>query len=860
MAENKTPEQLKAEAEAIANLDKVLKSYTDTVNKSLTLEQRRNDILGKKKQNLEQVITALENEIDISIKAIDYLQIESDQRDILLEKRINALEVQQRRDAINREVYQKEIDLLKELKKVDDESTASYVKNLEKKIRSLDRNSESVAENIKAQQELAAGIEGVTGALLGFIGISNRSNGAISQLTRGMKGLLKNASKAGGGVKGFLSALKGGLGGILSFSNILINVVATLAEVAFNLDRVSRQLIGVSRNIEEANKLANNLIEANRATGISFSTLSTATRTAADSFKGFGLVASNVQSRIAALGAQTELLGGSVQGTSVILDSLFREGRIREIDNIEMAFKSLSVRLQELGVFPSQLQKDFLSLIPTMAMFGTHATANIARVSLMAQKAGVEAGVITQFAENFAGYSDAAKAAQLINATFGMPVIQDPQALVRTFYQGGPDAVVEEISRALQRSGATLGEGGERAAKIRLLSQLAGNPQDAVRMFEGMMGGSVQLTDAERSIIGLQPSEVAAGRFDEMAGRAIPIEEQVRNLVETAALQTLDGMFGGTDGPLGALSRGGDELIRQLRDAMGGPASELSTSMGGLNTSVGELNQTIKTAAGIKDTVKSVAAPVVAGMAGGGMTGAALTAGADLIGMETGDAARLQTERVALSGLKLAKDSGKLADTAMKLGAVATSSTGIKAKAAEIGFSATMKTGAFMSGKQVAKAIPLVGSGLSFASAGGNYMDAFDELLAGNVGRAIGYAGLAKANLVSGVAKFIPGLGTAAGLGIDAATLGGQLALDMTSETSQVNEAANASFASTVPQAQGAAQPSSQDVNVSLDGAELKLVLDDGKSFNAHIQQESINGINNKFDLRKTGHRLGPML
>ena len=78
----------------------------------------------------------------------------------------------------------------------------------------------------------------------------------------------------------------------------------------------------------------------------------------------------------------------------------------------------------------------------------------IAQVSAVAAKARVDVGSITAFADNFAGFRDAQKAAQTINAIFQKPVIRDPAELVRLFFTEGPAAVTAYVqNKVLETTG-----------------------------------------------------------------------------------------------------------------------------------------------------------------------------------------------------------------------------------------------------------------------------------------------------------------------------------------------------------------------------------------------------------------------
>ena len=158
-----------------------------------------------------------------------------------------------------------------------------------------------------------------------------------------------------------------------------------------------------------------------------------------------------------------------------------------------------------------------------MAIFGSSAAANIAKVSFMAKKMKVDVGTITGIAERFSGYSDAARSAQAINALFGKPVIRNPAELVTAFYTLGEGGVVQLVQQKLIESGVEIDtDSAAGRAQLRFLSQQFGvTGQDALRIFGAGEVMSAEEAEAFGKATGqtATPADTAAAvaQFDRLA-------------------------------------------------------------------------------------------------------------------------------------------------------------------------------------------------------------------------------------------------------------------------------------------------------------------------------------------------------
>jgi hypothetical protein len=470
MAEEFDPSKIEEVTEA-------LKEYKKVVQDTLELEGDR-----KKEQRefydslLEQLIenrTKLQDEINATNNLIAQdLQALRD-----AESKGRDLRAEQMRE--NLSIYRARLDLLEEIKKADEEQN------------------EQIEESVERQKK----------ALSGFAGVFSNMGDSV----------FASAAKT-------VAAMK-----LLGME--VPNIFGKAREAFTVLDDARRELIPFSKTIADANDLQNQLAARFEKSRIPITDLGQAAQNAAGDFSLFATESATVQSEIATFTAQLGLLG--VQGGGSMIESIIADTGVEGAKNAIGVLKGLTVQMKELGVTPVKFFNDFQKLIPQFAMFGEAAAMNIAKVSYMAQKMKVDVGTITGFADNFKGYTGAARAAQRINAVFGMNIIDNPAELVRTFYTTGPSGVAMLVKQKILESGIDIEAmlaGPAGAAKLGALSPILGDPQGAGRFLRAEIGAE-DLAD-----IGLGAS---AKDFDKNIAGIIPQSKQIEALAENMAVTLL---------------------------------------------------------------------------------------------------------------------------------------------------------------------------------------------------------------------------------------------------------------------------------------------------------------------------------
>lgn len=314
------------------------------------------------------------------------------------------------------------------------------------------------------------------------------------------------------------------------------------------LDDARRELIPFSRTVAEANDLQNSLAERFAATRIPITDLGDAAQKASSDFSMFSVQGAEVQSRIAGFAAQLTKLG--VQGGGSLIESIIADTGVENARSAIGVLEGLTMQMKELGVTPQQLFNDFNKLIGSFAMFGEAAATNIAKVSFMAQDMRVDVGTLTGFADNFSGYTGAARAAQRINAVFGANIIDNPAELVRTYYTSGAPGVALLVKQKLVDSGIDIAaalEGPAGAARAAALQPLLGDPQQARRFL-------LAETDTEtiEAIGAGQPADFTKA-FADFVTSTLTQAKQIEGLSENMAVSLLKEMVGVSLGATGVI-------------------------------------------------------------------------------------------------------------------------------------------------------------------------------------------------------------------------------------------------------------------------------------------------------------------
>lgn len=350
-------------------------------------------------------------------------------------------------------------------------------------------------------------------------------------------------------------------------------------EYAVGLDDARRSIIPYATSIERANELQNQLASVAGKTKIPLSDLGNSVSQVSSDFGLFSVQSLEAQAAIVGFQAQMKAMG--VEGGSAIIESLISEGGFEDAEKAIDMFKGLTGQMMQLGLTPVKLKEDYDKLIGTFSMFGNQAALNIAKVSFMAEKAKVDTGAITGFADNFKGYSQAAQTAQTINATFGAPIITDPAELVRTFYTAGPAGALQLVKAKIAESGLDLEQllaGGAGAARLQMLSQLGFGSAQAARRLLTTDQTQAELDQINQGVMpGTPEAEAARKAFDRAQIEALNQEEVIKAATEQATIVAMEKGLGVMLGDFGKLF---NRLTESIEKFTTGPLTDAAIKMG----------------------------------------------------------------------------------------------------------------------------------------------------------------------------------------------------------------------------------------------------------------------------------------
>ncbi len=421
---------------------------------------------------------------------------------------------------------------------------------------------------------------------------NNRFLNAFGRVREGLRGAFDDIDA------GALKAMGAALGLLGLFGAKAPKFGDMFSEFAVSLDDARRSIVPFATSIKDANILQNQFKDISATTQIPITELGDTVGSAAGQFRMFALMTQGAQANLVGFHAQMKNMG--VETGSSIIESLMSDSGVQSSDDAIDIFKALTVQMKELGVMPQTLASDYNKLIGTFAMFGDAAGMNIAKVSYQAQKAKVDTGAITGFADNFKGYSDAGRTAQTINAIFGRKIIDNPAELVSVFYTGGPAAALELVKRKIVSSGIDIEEmlgGAAGAARLQMLAQLGfGSAQAAKRVLTTdttiSPGDQASLDSAME---GGPPGQNLQARFDALAQEMLTQQERLNQMNEQLATELFE-RAGFSLGEFGIMFDGMLETVRKgffdkggLLDQFSAGLGKVIPGLGGVDPDTGEM-------------------------------------------------------------------------------------------------------------------------------------------------------------------------------------------------------------------------------------------------------------------------------
>jgi len=441
------------------------------------------------------------------------------------------------------------------------------IKLIDQKIAALSAQDEAQAQSLRAQREAYSELKDLSMEQASTMQESLETQSQAFDISKEeMEAFAKTVESAFSTVADAVMDNLGGIAaGLALFKLDLLPTLDDLKKFAIDMDDARRGIIPFVSTIGKATESQKALAEQSARTRIPIGQLISEINPLSSEFRKLNMESPASIANLATFSAQMEKLGAE-KGLGQIIESMVTDQGLESIEDATMQFGALTMQMRELGVTPKELTEDFGKLIPTFAMFGTSATGNMAQVSLMAKNMKVGTEAITGFADNFSGYGSAAKASQTINAVFGRSVINDPAELVRVYYTQGPSGVLQMVQNRMQASGADIDlESAAGRAQVKALVDAGlGNQQDVIRMLRGEAispGEKDKIDDATApGAIDTPELKALAGQFDSLTQATVTLGDQMTSLNESIMAGGLDkiGLGFGEIGPIG------DNIIGQF--------------------------------------------------------------------------------------------------------------------------------------------------------------------------------------------------------------------------------------------------------------------------------------------------------
>ncbi len=680
------------------------------------------DRLVKQKEvqaNIEEILT--ETNRDVRMAAIDLMEQEA--------KLLN------QKNKITSTAYKNQLDLAKELRKVTNDSSDEAFKALQKRLKEQEKLTKVTEKHTKAMIAGTKAGAGMASGMAKFIGIAGEADTVVGQLVgsinvfdKGMRGAFKGL---GGVASGFAKDFKKNFNFTNTFAFLInnqIEVGLAFHQMRTELSKATGAGFEYSHSIEDAQKRSAKL-------GITLATATQSTAALYDEFERFTTYSRDTRTDVVDLTSKLQEVGISASTSARALNFMVTELNQSLPEAMDQMREFAEVG-QQMGIPPRELADTYVQLMPQLSIFGQRSKQVFNDAAIFSKKLGLSvgetAGDIIGLSDRLGTFEGAAKGVAAINIAMGGSFINAFDLAMKK--SEGPVQQLYYLRDAIQASGKSLDDLGV-FAKEYLEDEL------------GTRFGKLQAL--------LQGEEIDEATIKT---EALTLEEQVA--INTTAMQKLQSATEADTTALAATEKA---------------FSEGTTKMSGLIDAIGGLKTVL------------IASSVISGL-GSAISGLrALQSGGGLRGFLDGAIQRQSaTGRDALARVNLfpankgvVPGKGPIPGGGSGMGAPAAKATVaalgagaskevIEAAAEEVveetlekaGQNVAKKAaqeGAEMAGKSLLKKIPLIGAGM------GLFFGAQRALMGDYVGAAM--------EVASGAASTIPGIGTAASLGIDSALI-----------------------------------------------------------------------------------------
>ena len=677
------------------------------------------DRLVKQKEvqaNIEEILAETNREVRMA--AIDLMVKEAD---MLKEK-----------NKITDTAYKNQIELAAELRKITNDSSDEAFRALKKRLKEQEKLNKSIEKQTKAMIAGTKAGAGMASSMAKFLGVAGEQETVFGQLTESINVFDKGFK---GAFKGATSVLKGfgkEFGKNFNMASSLSFLFNTQMEVTLGFDMMYSEF---QRSTGASERFMHGIERANDEMYHFGITLEDATDATQNLFTGFGLfttLAEDTRQPLVNLVSLLDKVGVSAATSTQFLQISVTELGL-SIPEAVVQLKELDETMRGLGMNTGEVVDTFVQLTPQLSIFGNKQKQVFMEAAKFAKGLGVNvnegANAIVRLSDRLGTFEGAAQGVAALNISLGGSFVNAfDLAMAKS---KGPMAQLNMMRDAIEASGKNLDELGVREKEF-LQDELG----ERFGLLERLLQGDV-LTEADLKV---EPTPT----LEEAVTRSTTVQELLQASTQ-AATQELT------------------KTTQGLRDVKV-EAGELIKAIGGLQMVMIGLG-IIGTSANLFSAFQSSKiAKGMTGFLGGGGGGIARQASR----MKAGDA--ILNRSLKTGGGGGGGGAGGLVTAGAKSTAIL-SSLGSKGTdkvieaAAEEAIENTTETiakkvvqeGGEAAAGSLLKKIPLLGLGM------GLFFGA-QRAFAGD------FTGAAM-EVASGAASTLPGAGTAASIGIDAALL-----------------------------------------------------------------------------------------
>ena len=354
----------------------------------------------------------------LQAELLELLQTEGEERSKIAASMLQELERDKEKGRINRENYQAQVAILKEIQTLEALSRTGNEELQASAEARLHTLKQQLAEQKKLNEAQQAGV--VAGASI----VSNMGKliGFSDNLSTGITGNLLKAASSGKGLGAALQGAAAQAMDLFSLSNVAAYFVQHMIEMGVAMDNVASNFVAATGASREFGAVIEDSFLATAKYGVSIQEAGSAAEALTLEFGRFSQQNNEVRQSLIESAALMEQLGISSRTTADNMTYLV-SGLGIGVGEAQATLESFVTTGRQMGIPASQMAESFDALQPRLALFGKNAPQIFEQTAKAAKSLGMEVNDLGQslfaLSEGLDTFDEAAEKVAAFNLTLG---------------------------------------------------------------------------------------------------------------------------------------------------------------------------------------------------------------------------------------------------------------------------------------------------------------------------------------------------------------------------------------------------------------------------------------------------------